>query len=305
MFATRPITGAGFDAPQLKSMVKIVVYLVCVSSFLLVNETPAMTQAEATAQVDSAVQTLGEGMIRGDVELALKGCDTNDADWLAAQRLVVEEVHAKLTGHPATLFHTWGYTAPGSPHEVTTYVYGGVLAVYDSLAREIIHAEPYRAQFQEGRFRLLPPPTDRISQINFRQDLGGIYQRELGMGEKALEIWTQVLEELPEEDTRRRMQAYVGIAAVHEEQKDYATAYATYEKGLKLMKKGHSYGAIEIAGKQVVVNQQEGVMYKMARCALAAGWADKTRALCERLAHSPSEELVSAANQMMAKLKTD
>ena len=263
----------------------------------------SMTWEQAKAQVDSAVYALGEGMIRGDAELALSGCDSTAVEWLEAQRQRVKKVRARLKAHPARVLRSVGYRVirHGKADEVATAIFGGVLAVYDSLAGEIVHAERYHARVRSGRFRLLPPIEDEESQIDFQLGLGSVYQYELGMLGKALEINRQILKDLPEENRKRRKSIYRKIADLCAEQGDLTCAYEAYEGALGLLE-GNEYTGFKIDGKQINTKLEEELKYRLAQCALHMGRKEKVRKLCEELSRSRSEELVAAARALLADL---
>jgi tetratricopeptide (TPR) repeat protein len=195
---------------------------------------PGMTFKQAQAQVDSALQTYVDGILKGDMELALAGFARNDPGWLAEQRQVAQQAHTRLASHPARVRHTSGYYIFhfGRPDSVSSAWYAGALVIQDSLSGEIVDETPYFARAHTRRFLLSRPPEDISLQMSYRLNLGSLY-RQLGMEQRALVLWKRALDEFPAGPENLQIDLWKQIAQVYESQENYAEAFQTYEQALK------------------------------------------------------------------------
>lgn len=263
-----------------------------------------MSFKQAVAQVDSAVQAYGQGIATGDVALARSICDTSDATWLAEQQRIVADVHARLAGHSARIVYpstaSYWIVHWGMPDSVASSIHGNALVVQDSLTGQVVYEAPYRALARYGRFRLVRPPQDEQAQVDFRLNLGGLYDREMGRSDHALEIWRQILVDFPQVEAEQRLRVYDAMAELLEKQKDFAAAATAWELALGLATEPHSYSSIMFDGKWVRVTQAERPKFGLARCVLAAGQKERARQLYQELAGSETPELAAAAKAALA-----
>lgn len=196
---------------------------------------PGMTFKQAQAQVDSALQTYVDGVLKGDVELALTSFATDDPGWLAAQRQAAQQAHTRLAGHPARVRHTSGYYIlhSGRPDSLSSAWYAGALVIQDSLSGELVHETLYFARAHTRRFLLSKPPEDLTLQMRYRLNLGSLYC-ELGMEEQALALWKRSLDEFPSGPTNLQLDLWKKIAQLYESRGNFTEAIQTYEQALRL-----------------------------------------------------------------------
>ena len=266
---------------------------------------PGMTFKQAQAQVDSALQTYVDGILKGDVELALTGFATDDPNWLAEQRQAAQQVHTRLAGHPARVRHTSGYSVLhwGRPDSVSSAWYSGVLVIQDSLSGELVHETPYFARAQTHRFLLSKPPEDLTLQMRYRLNLGSLYC-DLGMEAQALALWKRTLDEFSSGPTSLHTQLCEQIAHLYESQENYAEAIQAYGQALQYLRdrdprQGVSMGGMQIQGKNITARTDELLKYQLAQCNLKLHQVENARALCLELAKSQTKELAAAARQLI------
>lgn len=264
---------------------------------------PGMTFKQAQAQVDSALQTYVDGILKGDVELALAGFATEDPGWLAAQRQAVQQAHTRLSGHPARVRHTSGYSILhfGRPDSVSSAWYSGALVIQDSLSGEIIYESPYFSRVYTNRFLLSRSPEEL--QMRYRGNLGYLY-RDLGMEERALALWRRTLDEFPPGPTSLHTELCEQIAHLYESQENYPEAIQAYGQALKYLREqdprqGVSMGGMQILGRYITARTDEMLKYQLAQCNLKLNQVENARALCQELAKSQTKELAAAARRLL------
>lgn len=263
-----------------------------------------MSFKQAVAQVDSAVQAYGQGIATGDVALARSVCDTSDAAWSAEQERIVTEVQTKLAGHHARIICIKGPSYSlvhwNRPDSVASSIHSHPLVVQDSLTGQVVYEASCHALARYGRFRLVRPPDDVETQVDYRLGLGRLYGRELDKPDQALTIWRKILVDYPQIGPGQRLRIHDSIAGVLEEQRDFAGAAAAWEQALGLATEPLSYSGIELDGKWIRTTKAERAKYGLARCILAAGQKKRARELYQELAGSTVPELAAAAKAALA-----
>ena len=264
-----------------------------------------MSRTEANGQVKGIMDAFLDGINTGNVELALMGFATEDSDWLASRRQIIETIVERLDGHKGLIHyaHPSYFGHPGSRDVPAKSVYVGAVAVQDSVTGEILHQMPRYAHARSGRFLWYRQPEDKALEVQYLSNLSDIYV-DLGDVGRAIAILRQLLTD-SQVSTNRQSFILRKIAAASEKNGDLEGALKAYEKGLVLAQeqaRGTSFASLKFREKWVRVPEAEAISYHLARLSLRLGDGEQVRRWGEPLLSSDIEQLAGAAKELLAQL---